>query len=80
MPAPNIEQIKKFEASIKKAVAEQGDSSEPVKRRGAKKQLRRIQRKRRLAVAQAAKHAPKPKAEAPAAAAAEAPAEEASAE
>jgi len=72
MPAVNLEQIKQREASIKKAVAEQGEATDPAKRRGARKKLRRIQRKRRLAVAQAAKYAPKPKA-----APAEAPTEEA---
>ena len=61
MPVPNLEQIKQKESSLKKTLAEQGESMEPAKRRLARKKLKRAQRRRREFVVQAARRAPKPK-------------------
>ena len=68
MPSPTLDQIKHREAALKKALAEQGESMDPAKRRSAGKKLRRAQRRRREMVVHAARIAPKPKetAEAPA--------------
>ncbi len=66
MPAPTVEQLEKTEASLKKVVAEQGETTETAKRRAAKKKLRRVQRKRRRFVARETargKAQPKPAAE-----------------
>ncbi len=63
MPAPTVEQLEKTEASLKKVIAEQGETTEAVKRRATKKKLRRAQRKRRRFVVTAAaiaKNQPKP--------------------
>ena len=59
MPVPTAEQIKKRESSLKKTLAEQGESMEPAKRRLAKKKLKRVQRKRREMTLQAARRATK---------------------
>ncbi len=59
MPAVNIEQLEKREILLKKLMAEQGESSEPAKRRALGKKLRRAQRKRRrLAIVMARKAVP----------------------
>ncbi len=67
MPVPTVEQLEKMEASLKKVIAEQGETTEAAKRRATKKKLHRVQRKRRRFVALAtarAKAQPKPAAEA----------------
>ncbi len=67
MPAPTVEQLKKMEASLKKVIAEQGETTEAAERRATKKKLHRVQRKRRRFVAREtvqAKAQPKPAAEA----------------
>ena len=66
MPAPTVEQLEKMEASLKKVIAEQGETTEAAKRRATKKKLHRVQRKRRRFVAREtaqAKAQPKPAAE-----------------
>ncbi len=66
MPAPTVEQLEKMEASLKKVIAEQGETTEAAERRATKKKLHRVQRKRRRFVAREtvqAKAQPKPAAE-----------------
>ena len=75
MPVPNVEQLKEKEASLKKLIADQGESTERAKRRALGKKLRRVQRRRRKMVVEAERRAAKPKA-APEAAAPEAAAAE----
>ncbi len=63
MPVPTIEQLGRMETSLKKVVADQGETTEVAKRRAAKKKLRRVQRKRHRFVAleaARAKSQPKP--------------------
>ncbi len=63
MPAPTIEQLERMEASLKKVVADQGETTEAAKRRATGKKLRRVQRKRQRFVAletSKAKSQPKP--------------------
>ena len=55
MPSPTLEQLKQKEATLKQALAGQGESAEAAKRRELGKKLRRVQRKRRLAAAAAAR-------------------------
>jgi hypothetical protein len=69
MPVPNIEQLKEREASIKKRLADQGESPDRAKRRELGKKLRRVQRRRRRMVAEEARKASKPKEQPEAAAA-----------
>ena len=54
MPAPTVEQLATREASLKKVIGEQGETTEAAKRRATKKKLRRAQRKRRRFVAREA--------------------------
>ena len=61
MPVPTVDQIKKKESSLKRTLAEQGESMEPAKRRHVRKKLKRAQRKRRDILVQVARRAPKPK-------------------
>ncbi len=66
MPVPSIEQLKRMETSLKKVVADQGETTEAAKRRATKKKLRRVQRKRHRFVAletSKAKSQPKPAAD-----------------
>ncbi len=66
MPVPTVEQLEKIEASLKKVIAEQGETTEAAKRRATKKKLHRVQRKRRRFVARETamtKAQPKPAAE-----------------
>ena len=63
MPSPTVEQLQKREASIKKAIAALGEAPDVTKRRALRKKLKRTQRRRRLDVILAVRHAPKPKAE-----------------
>ena len=70
MPVPNVEQLKEKEASLKKLIADQGESTERAERRALGKKLRRVQRRRRKLVVEAERRAAKPKA-APEAAVAE---------
>lgn len=80
MPAQTVEQVKVRVDSLRKALADLGESADGAKRRAAAKQLRRAQRKhRRLSVA-VAKNAAEKKADAPTADAAAARAEAAPAE
>ena len=63
MPSPTVEQLQKREASIKKSIAGLGEAPDQLKLRGLRKKLKRTQRRRRLDVVLAVRHAPKPKAE-----------------
>ena len=83
MPSPTVEQLQKKEISLKKALADLGETPDQTKQRSLRKKLKRTQRRRRLDVITAARNAPKPKAEEPkaeAAAPVETPAEESKAE
>ena len=79
MPSPTVEQLQKKESSLKKALADMGETPDQLKQKSLRKKLKRTQRRRRLDVITAARNAPKPKAEvkaeAPKEAAAEKPAE-----
>jgi hypothetical protein len=77
MPAQTVGQLKVKVESLRKVIADQGESTEALKRREAAKKLRRAQRKRRRLVALAASTAAKPKTaeDAAAAPAADAPAD-----
>jgi hypothetical protein len=70
MPVPNIEQLKQKEASLKKLIADQGESTDRTERRALGKKLRRVQRRRRKLAIEVARRTAKPKA-APEAAAGE---------
>ncbi len=48
MPKKSSEQLKQKTAALKKKLADKGASLDPVKVRAAKKQIRRVQRRRRL--------------------------------
>jgi len=65
MPSPTVEQLQKKEISLKKALADLGETPDQTKQRSLRKQLKRTQRRRRLDVTLAARNAPKPKAEEP---------------
>ena len=75
MPVPNVEQLKQKEASLKKLIADQGESTDRAERRALGKKLRRTQRRRRKLAIEVARRATKPKV-APEAAGAEAGAAE----
>lgn len=76
MPVPNIEQLAKKEAALKKLIADQGESTDRAKRRALGKKLRRVQRRRRKLAVEVARRTVKPAA-APEAAGGEAEAAEA---
>jgi hypothetical protein len=80
MPVQTLEQLAEKEASLKKLVAGQGESTDRAERRALGKKLRRVQRRRRKLAVEAARRAAKPKAESEAAPAEAAPAEAAPAE
>ena len=62
MPSPTVEQLQQKEISLKKALADLGESPDQTKHRGLRKKLKRTQRRRRLQVTLVARDAPKPKA------------------
>ena len=61
MPAQTVGQLKVKVESLRKVIADQGESTEALKRREVAKSLRRAQRKQRRLVAIAASTAAKPK-------------------
>lgn len=62
MPVSNIEQLKKKEATLKKLIADQGESTDRAERRALGKKLRRTQRRRRKLAIEIERRTVKPKA------------------